>query len=349
VRQGESNGDQGRHLERNRISGERIAYDVYVASRESKKALFGGCAQNGQIAGLDAYEPRTDHFEGKGILRGEKISEGASSSTDRPRSVHRHDAVNNGQSRVEKVVNVYEQSAELFDGAALAEVPKGFALATNATKDVLDRKSCKQLPMGFELGQVDDDIGVEGEGADTDFAACVRKAAGDGSVQLAKRNAEVLERLNQVQGFCAGVGIGPGGGVGNDGASAEVLEQTCGLDDDGGVGLGGVPMGAWGDEVRFKQDGVARLDEGLEVSEQLELASKGGCDSARTVFGTVYQRDSWTFWLGHHDTLTAVQTSRMKRTAALGSARTVSSVKNRTGWGRLKNSPGSMVVSVRYF
>lgn len=81
-------------------------------------------------------------------------------------------------------------------------VPEGFSFAGNDAEHVLDGESGSELLMGFELGQIDNPVGLQSYAADGDAkAGNTRKTNGLRMVEGPDLDAPSLELVEDSEGL----------------------------------------------------------------------------------------------------------------------------------------------------
>ena len=141
-------------------------------------------------------------------------------------ALHGHDTVDNRHGRTKVTKDVDEEGAELGLDATFLEMPEGLALARDTAVHVLDGEGHGQLLMGFELGQVDDGVGLQCDRAEIYAGLAPTKTLFARLVQIDQRDTERFQGFDQSQLCGTGPGVGPGGRVAHDGFGAVVFSAA---------------------------------------------------------------------------------------------------------------------------
>jgi hypothetical protein len=193
-------------------------YPVKVGRGETH---FAGGGYDRDIFGIEVYEIAANDFTTEGVGATEEVAEGSCSSIDWAGAIHYGDGIDYGQSGMKEIIYADKKPAEIVRVFSFCEMPAGLLFACHGAEHIFDGKCRDELLMRFELGQINDDVGVEGEGTYTDD--CSVYVAFPGFVELTDRHIEFFQRSFEFQFPYAGKNISPCGRIGDEWFCPEIL------------------------------------------------------------------------------------------------------------------------------
>ncbi|OPZ96560.1 MAG: hypothetical protein BWY71_01896 [Planctomycetes bacterium ADurb.Bin412] len=155
-------------------------------------------------------------------------------------------------------------------------MPDRLGLARHAAEHILHGKGGRQLLMGFEFGQIDNLVRLEGVTAEADMDAGFFQIYFPGLVQRLERHSQLLQRPGQFQGLRTGIDRPPRWRVTHHRPAAQVQHPPGHLQQQRRVRLHRPLRRLGRNKIRLEQHPIPPADKPLQPAQQGNLPVQRG-------------------------------------------------------------------------